>query len=104
MIRLVKLIGRLSAVNLAKSLMYRKKTIVIIVHLCSEIANFWPKIRLQASEIDPILKNKVCYTILIKELGAILHHCTVLFLVVILVWFVIIWYRVKALQTENICL
>jgi hypothetical protein len=34
------LIGRLSAMNLAKSLNVSKKTIVIIAHLCSETAVF----------------------------------------------------------------
>jgi hypothetical protein len=47
--------------------MYWKKTFSIIAHLCSEMAVFRRKSYLLASLIDPILNNKGCCSILIKE-------------------------------------
>jgi hypothetical protein len=67
MIGLEDLIAQLSAMNLAKSLIVSEKTIVITAHLCSEMAVFGRKSYLPASLIDPILKNKECFSIVIKD-------------------------------------
>jgi hypothetical protein len=54
--------------NLAKSLIGRKKTIVIIAHLCSEMAVFDRNSIRSFQRIDPILKNKECHSILINRI------------------------------------
>jgi hypothetical protein len=53
--------------NLAKSLIVSGKTISIIAHLCSETAVFGRKYYLPKRLIGPILKEKACCSILIKE-------------------------------------
>jgi hypothetical protein len=62
--------------------LYPIKTIVIITHLCSETAIFGPLNATPAPEINPILKNKACCSILLKELNYTAHRedlmgCTV---------------------------
>jgi hypothetical protein len=53
--------------NLAKSLIGRKKTIVIIAHLCSEMAAFDRNSIRCFQSIDLTFKTKECHSILIKD-------------------------------------
>jgi hypothetical protein len=67
MVGIVIIQARHSAKIRAKSLIVSEKTTVITAHLCSEMAVLGQKSYLPASLIDPILKNKACCSILIKE-------------------------------------
>jgi hypothetical protein len=66
-VRIVFIRARHCAKIRAKSLIVLEKTIVIIAHLCSEMAVFGRKSCLPASFIDPILNNKACCSFLLKE-------------------------------------